>query len=629
MATDAVLSWLLHDSPLLVCVIDDLNRFEQVSPALAARLGRRREVIIGETPDALCTAESRQRLQQDFRPMLRRTGRLMSVPIEFESADGVPIGLLVSSVRLRKDEAGHARTLSVFEDLRDVANSVRRFRNFYHLSPTMLHTMDPEGRLLDVSDQWLRRLGYGREDVIGRNVRHFLSDSTREQLEDGRLTLIADGLEFSNHPREMVARDGRTIEVLMSARAERDESGAVKRLYVASKDVTERNTNMRALQDALAENANLRRRLEHERDYLREKVNVSMNFGRIVGSSPILRQLLSRIEAVAQTNASVLIVGESGTGKELVAHAIHQAGHRAGQPLVKVNCASVPAELFESEFFGHVKGAFTGAHRDRIGRFALAHGGTIFLDEVGEIPLEHQGKLLRVLQEREFERVGDDETQTVDVRVVAATNRDLAADVRAGRFREDLFYRLSVFPVEVPPLRERGDDVIQIAAHLLDQIGRDLGKPQGHLSDAQVDRLRAYPWPGNVRELRNRLERAVILSQDGRLHLELPDDVAPSTVAARDLTQTPDPTTVLDESCMRAFERDNLVRALESTEWRVAGPAGAAALLGIKPTTLNGRMRKYNIERPRPVRGRPPLRSADKESQFGPLSGPSKSGSIS
>ena len=609
MQEDRYLPWLFDDTPVLATVVDDKSRFVRVSRAMARRLGRSVSDMLGVAADDLCTQGSRARLAESYRPMLRRTGKLYAVPIEFLAHDGAPVALVVSSLQLKDRGDGRMRTLSIYEDLRDVAHTVRRFRNFYHLSPTMLHTMDPQGRLLDVSDQWLRKLGYERSDVIGRNVRNFLTDATRAQLKDGRLTLLSEGLEFSNHPREMLARDGRVVEVLMSARAERDEKDRVTRLYVASKDVTERNANVRALQDALSENAALRRKLEHERDYLREKVHVSMNYGRIVGASPQLRQLISRIDAVAQTNASVLIVGESGTGKELVAHAIHQAGARASQPLVKVNCAAVPAELFESEFFGHVKGAFTGAHRDRVGRFALANGGTIFLDEVGEIPLEHQGKLLRVLQEKEFERVGDDTTQVVDVRVIAATNRELSQAVREGGFREDLYYRLSVFPVDVPPLRARGDDVVQIAAHLLKQISKEMGKPIRALSTEQAAQLRAYGWPGNVRELRNRLEQAVILSRDGAFDIDLPvgepDERRAEIVSPAD-EEAFDGDVVYTEARMREFERTNLIRALTASDWRVSGPGGAADRLGLKPTTLNGRMKKYGIDRPLAARGRRP-----------------------
>jgi transcriptional regulator with GAF, ATPase, and Fis domain len=331
---------------------------------------------------------------------------------------------------------------------------------------------------------------------------------------------------------------------------------------------------------------------------LREEVQVSMNFGRIIGESPALKQMLVRIEAVAQTSASVLIEGESGVGKELVAHVIHARSPRKDGPLVKVNCASIPHELFESEFFGHVKGAFTGAHRDRVGRFQLADGGTIFLDEVGEIPLDLQSKLLRVLQESEYERVGDDHTHSVDVRVIAATNRDLEQAVADGRFREDLFYRLSVFPIEVPPLRERGDDVLQIASHFLERTCQEFGHHPLTLSKQQAALLKRYDWPGNVRELKNVIERAVILSRGKVLRLDLAmSDIlhAPTTAAPEAELGRPQVKTELE---MRELERKNTQLALEMAEWRVSGPNGAAKLLGIKPTTLTDRMKKFKLSKP-------------------------------
>jgi len=605
MTKDQYLPWLFGETPIMATLIDDHSRFEQVSQQFARRLGYVPGDLVGVSPDSLCSERSARLLRESYRPLLRGTGKLQAVPIEFVAADGALVHLVASSLQVRDAFSDRLQSLTLYEDLREGDQSISRLRDFYHLSPTMLHTMDANGGILDVSDQWLRKLGYRREQVIGRNIRRFLSASTNEQLRDGQLALLRDGLEYSNHPREMVTRDGDILEVLMSARAERDDDGNVACMYVASKDVTERNANERALRDALEENSLLRRRLEDERDYLREEVNVSMNYGHIVGSSDVLRQLLSRIEAVAQTNASVLIVGESGTGKELVARAIHAAGARADQPLVKVNCASVPAELFESEFFGHVKGAFTGAHRDRVGRFALANGGTIFLDEVGEIPPGLQGKLLRVLQEKEFERVGDDTTHTVDVRVIAATNRDLAADVRNGRFREDLFYRLSVFPVEAPPLRARGDDVVQIATHLLRLICQELGVPVFELSQVQAQKLKAYDWPGNVRELRNRLERAVIMAREGKLNIELPSSREQTVSASGEAPPAP----FLTAAQMRERERQNIIRALEFTRWRVSGVDGAADLLGLKPTTLNGKIKSLGIERPAPARGRPPRAS--------------------
>jgi transcriptional regulator with GAF, ATPase, and Fis domain len=307
-------------------------------------------------------------------------------------------------------------------------------------------------------------------------------------------------------------------------------------------------------------------------------------------------QMLKRVAAVAETPASVLLQGESGVGKELVAHAIHAQSPRAEGPLVKVNCASIPKELFESEFFGHVKGAFTGAHRDRVGRFQLADGGTIFLDEVSEIPLELQSKLLRVLQESEFERVGDDVTRSVDVRVIAATNRNLEQQIVDGEFREDLFYRLSVFPIDVPALRERSDDIIRLAKHFLEKTCADFGRPIMQLTQTQADMLLRYSWPGNVRELKNVIERAVILSPRNvlRLDLSMSDPGADRGPGGSADGQQGD---LLTEAEMREFQKKNLLAALQQADWKVSGPGGAAELLGVKPTTLADRIRTFGVRR--------------------------------
>ncbi|HEX5418747.1 MAG TPA: sigma-54 dependent transcriptional regulator, partial [Gammaproteobacteria bacterium] len=285
--------------------------------------------------------------------------------------------------------------------------------------------------------------------------------------------------------------------------------------------------------------------------------------------------------------------------KELVAHVLHARSPRSNGPLVKVNCASIPHELFESEFFGHVKGAFTGAHRDRVGRFQLADGGTIFLDEVGEIPLELQSKLLRVLQESEYERVGDDRTHSVDVRVIAATNRDLEQAVEAGRFREDLYYRLSVFPIDVPPLRERADDVVQLASHFLERTCQEFGHPPLTLSRQQALLLKRYDWPGNIRELKNVIERAVILSRGKVLRLDLAmADILNAVSPASERPAEGESEKVLTEAEMRRREKNNMQSALRLTNWRVSGPNGAAKLLGIKSTTFTDRMKKFGIARP-------------------------------
>lgn len=379
------------------------------------------------------------------------------------------------------------------------------------------------------------------------------------------------------------------------------EDGEIQGAVVTFRDISERKEAEAERSQNFEEIKKLKDELELERDYLRDEIQSNVSYGNIIGKSPALTRTLAQIEAVAITPTSVLILGESGVGKEMIARAIHTQSSRANEALVKVNCASIPKDLFESEFFGHIKGSFTGAHRDRVGRMQLANGGTLFLDEIGEIPLDLQGKLLRALQEHEFERVGDEKTMSVDVRIVAATNRDLAEEVKAGRFREDLYYRLSVFPIAVPALKERRIDIPLLAEHFLAEQSLQLGRENLHLSKAQAATLSAMPWPGNIRELRNVIERAVILSSGTRLRLDLALPETPElNHALDDIAVSPEGTItqVLDENEFRDFERSNLLRALQQCNWKVAGSQGAAALLGIKPSTLSYRMNNFDIRRP-------------------------------
>jgi transcriptional regulator with GAF, ATPase, and Fis domain len=356
---------------------------------------------------------------------------------------------------------------------------------------------------------------------------------------------------------------------------------------------------------AFEEIQRLKAQLELQNSYLQEEVIEAKAFGALVGQSAALRQIISQIDLVAPTEASVLILGETGTGKELVAHEIHRRSRRKDGPLVRVNCASIPRELFESEFFGHVRGAFTGAIKDRAGRFETAEGGTLFLDEVGEVPMDMQGKLLRVLQEKRYERVGEDRTRQADVRIIGATNRDLKKAVAAGRFREDLFYRLHVFPIQVAPLRERKDDIPFLAKHFVDLSVKELKCPKPRLIKVAIAKLQNYDWPGNVRELRNVIERAVILARGGMLDFDLPITSAASSTAPRMqplVTPGDDPKpepAFLTESELERHARENLLVILQKAGWKVKGPDGAAELLGVKPTTLFSRMRKLGIRPPK------------------------------
>jgi PAS domain S-box-containing protein len=591
--------WLFRKCPALIVSLNEDGYFLDASDAWLRRFGYTREEITTVRPQDLASADAAKRIVEEYLPVLRRTGRLDSVPVDLASKQRERIDCLASAIVERGAAGDYLRTVAVYTEVGQQARIEQHYRELYRATPAMLHTVDSGGRIIHVSDRWLAKLGYRREEVLGRVITDFMGKETQATLAGGRLLdVIAHG-ELENEPRSYVTKSGEIVEVVVSATADRDATGAVVALLVASKDVTERNRAERQLRAAFEENARLREELERERDYLREEVQVSMNFGRIIGESPALQQMLARLEAVAQTSASVLIQGESGVGKELVAHVIHARSPRSQGPLVKVNCASIPHELFESEFFGHVKGAFTGAHRDRVGRFQLADGGTIFLDEVGEIPLDLQSKLLRVLQESEYERVGDDRTHSVDVRVIAATNRDLERAVAEGRFREDLYYRLSVFPIDVPPLRERGADVVQLASHFLERTCQQFGHRPLTLSKQQAALLKRYDWPGNIRELKNVIERAVILSRGKVLRLDLAMSDILNPVVEREDPATPGGGALLTEAEIQELERKNMLLALQLADWRVSGPNGAAQMLGVKPTTLADRMRKLRISKPR------------------------------
>jgi formate hydrogenlyase transcriptional activator len=351
-------------------------------------------------------------------------------------------------------------------------------------------------------------------------------------------------------------------------------------------NAVERSRSELALREHLDEIERLKLQLEKENLYLREEIKTVQGFEKIVGKSEVLQYVLIRVKQVAPTDATVLILGETGTGKGLVAHAIHELSDRQDRPMITVNCAALPGNLIESELFGREKGAFTGAHAKQVGRFEVADGGTIFLDEIGEMPPELQTKLVRVLEHGEFERLGSPKTIKVNVRVIASTNRDLEAEVKNRRFREDLFYRLNVFPISIPPLRMRAEDIPQLVSHFVDKYARKFGRKYESLPKSTMKALQEHPWPGNVRELEHVIERAVIISPGPILRLADPLERKP--VAAAD---GPD-------KGLEAVERGHILKVLQQTRWKIEGEGGAASILGLNPSTLRSRIKKLDIRRP-------------------------------
>lgn len=455
-----------------------------------------------------------------------------------------------------------------------------------------IYGLDTQGITTFVNPAAARMIGYEPAELIGKPqhdiLHHSKPDATPYPREECPIyAAFKDGAVHHETDEVFWRKDGTPFPVEYISTPIRDEHGKLAGAVVTFKDITERKRADEALRNAHTEVEQLKSRLQAENLYLQEEIKLDHNFGEIITGSNGFKKVLARVEQVASTDATVLILGETGTGKELIARAVHYISPRNDRPLVKVNCAALPANLIESELFGHEKGAFTGALSRKIGRFELADGGTIFLDEIGDLPLELQAKLLRVLQEGEFERLGNPRPIKVDVRVIAATNRDLNKAIIAGNFREDLFYRLNVFPIALPPLRERKEDIPLLVRHFARKYRQKVGKVIDKIPQKVVTALQAYSWPGNVRELENIIERAVILSSGSTFEI----DELLETLQATDAQ--PKPPLTLEE-----VERNHIIKVLEETGWRIEGKHGAAARLGLNPSTLRSRIEKLNIQKP-------------------------------
>jgi PAS domain S-box-containing protein len=458
--------------------------------------------------------------------------------------------------------------------------SERRYRDLYEEAPLAYVYEDLDSRFVSANRAACRLLGVQPDEVAGTLGKSLLApnpENTR-RIEEALAAMKREGTEFSWVELELRRKDnGQPVWVQWWSKPEPDGKHTRTMLL----DITERVLMAREKASLEAQNV-----------YLQDEIKSVHNFEEIIGQSASLQEVLKKISLVAATDSSVLIVGETGTGKELIARAVHSNSPRRARPLIKVNCAALPTGLIESELFGHEKGAFTGAVERRVGRFELANGGTIFLDEIGELPPDVQVKLLRVLQEREFERVGGSATIKVDVRVIAATNRDLARMAAEGGFRPDLYYRLSVFPVVVPPLRTRREDIPLLVHYFVARYAAKIGRQLTHVSEQAMQRLLAYPWPGNVRELENVIERAVILSAGPVL------DIGPEVLSQTEAASSPSPSApVPAPGSLQNAERRHILAVLKQTNWRIDGPNGAARVLDVHPNTLRSRMQKLGIRR--------------------------------
>jgi PAS domain S-box-containing protein len=486
------------------------------------------------------------------------------------------------------DQHGNVvRWYSSAVDIHDLKSSEDRLRNVVDTIPAIVHTAGPDGNFDFFNQKWLEYIGVPMGTLLGWG---WTSVIHPEDV-GGMMAHWRAGLA-SGEAREYEARvrraDGTYRTMLHRTVPLRDKAGKIVKWYGTSFDIEDRKRAEDSLQSALDEVQKLKDQLHKENIALRDEIDKASMFEEIVGNSRALQAVLSRVSKVAPTDSTVLISGETGTGKELIARAIHKRSQRASRAFVSVNCAAIPRDLIASELFGHEKGAFTGAMQQRLGRFEMAAGGTIFLDEVGELPVETQIALLRVLQEREFDRVGGTRSIQTDVRVIAATNRDLRAAIAAGMFRSDLFYRLNVFPIDIPPLRERQEDIPVLIAYFIDRYARKAGRKITGISKQSLDLLRSYSWPGNIRELQNLIERSVILCEseslsidEGWLSLQHPAKEAPNQI---ELSQR-----------LEAQEREAIEAALRECHGRVSGPLGAAVKLGMPRSTLESKIHSLKI----------------------------------
>jgi formate hydrogenlyase transcriptional activator len=621
----------------MLCLDPHQDRLLDCNEALAQLTGQTRDHLLsqsiarlfpGQLPQLISFTQACLAQQQGFsRDFCLQTGTDDTLPVElfastFEHNGTTCLLLLLMDARhytrLREEAEWnhyHRSGLLQWRQIEEIFSDIERKNQLIlKAAGEGIYGVNAEGITTFINPAAEQMLGWSAQELVGRNaheiIHHSHPDGSCYPMHHCPIfAAFHDGVVHQEDNEVFWRKDGSSFPVEYTSTPIEDQ-GRLVGAVVIFRDVSERREADRRLRVALSQVEDLKRRLELENAYLQEEIRAEHNHREIVGRSEAILHIIRQIELVAPTDANVLISGESGTGKELIARAIHESSQRRTRPLIRVNCAAIPRDLFESEFFGHIKGAFTGATHDRTGRFELADGGTLFLDEVGEIPLELQGKLLRVLQEKQFEKVGDIRTRRVDVRVIAATNRDLKKDVAAHRFREDLY--LNVFPLQSAPLRERIEDIPLLALHFIERACRKLNKPVLPLSIGDLHRLQRYPWPGNIRELENIIERTVILSNQNRLHIDLPTPNAPGeNVLEQDFpavdSTSPGCTSpvctspgctspVLTERERFQRDRENLIAALRQCSGKVSGRQGAAALLGLRPTTLYSRLQKFRID---------------------------------
>ena len=582
---------LLGNSLLLAVVISDQGLIKYVNQTFTEIAGFSAQEVLGKPFQALFPEREQQDLQERFARAMQ--GELRpSVIRPITTKDGAQERLVKwVNVIVRNGKNKNREILSIGEDITDLKEAKKALVDEKARMDTILSALDTGLALInpDLTVAWVNEKTLGIlpwDDLVGK-VCYEAAAQRDEPCEGcGALLAFSDGQVHETQRQSPV--DGKWHYIVSVPI--KDKKGNVINVLESVTDITNRKQAEIARDQAIKEVEALKARLEEENIYLKSEIKETRFSNAIVGKSDALLYVFNRVEEVAETGTRVLVQGETGTGKELIARAIHDRSNRSAMPFIKVNCAALPSNLVESELFGHERGAYTGAEKQRKGRFELADGGTLFLDEISEIPLETQAKLLRVLQDSTFERIGGSQTIEVDVRVIAASNRDLNAEILAGRFRSDLFYRLNVFPLTVPPLRKRRDDIPLLVSHFIPRIASRIGRHIDQVPVEVMEQLTAYNWPGNVRELKNVIERAIITATDSVLRL--PSELTEPTDIEPERSDSKPKLITLDEA-----QRQHILNVLKDTNWRINGPNGAAAILGINPSTLRSRIKKLEIKK--------------------------------
>jgi PAS domain S-box-containing protein len=581
--TNPLFEKLFEASPDAIAVTNAQGRITSINTQLERLFGFSRQDLIGQNVEILVPERFRQghpghRYAYNAHASVRPMGAGLELFGRRKDGSEFPVDIMLSPVETAEGRV----VISVIRDISDrkkaqeaIHRSEAQFRALFEFSPDAIIASDREGQITEVNARVESMFGYLRGELVGQTIdmlvperfRHTHPARRKEYASAARVRPMGAGLELYGR-----RKDGSEFPADIMLGPVETEDGKI--VLSVIRDLTEK----REAEEAL-------RRSELQKRYLEEELNTEARFEEIIGESMVLKRVLKLVETVSATDVTVLILGETGTGKEVIARAIHQLSPRNEHVMVKMNCAAIPAGLLESELFGHERGAFTGAIDRKIGRLELAHEGTLFLDEIGDLPLELQPKILRALQEKEFERLGSNKAIPVNVRLVAATNRDLAKMVAEGQFRSDLYYRLRVFPILLPPLRERREDIPLLVRYFVDRHARKLYKKIETIPEETMRALTRWDWPGNIRELENFIERAVILSKGPALRpplgeLEMPQETSP-----------------IRDSSLEATEREHILRVLRETRGKIGGSDGAAARLGLIRTTLNSKMKKLGIER--------------------------------